>query len=115
MAANPVPQFPLEFAIGESQDNAVIVRCLGKLTSETTQELKAFVKPMFQNYRQVTLDLSGVQYMDSSGLAALVALYTSAIASGKSKLQLVKLSPRVRELLRITKLLSVFEPFGEYL
>jgi anti-sigma B factor antagonist len=114
MAANPIPQFPLQLSVEKSND-AAIVRCHGKLINETSSELRSVVKPLIPENRRVVLDLSDVQYMDSSGLAALVGLYTSAISSGNCKLQLIDLSPRVRELLRITKLLSVFEPFGEHL
>jgi anti-sigma B factor antagonist len=114
MAANPLPQSPLQFDVQQS-DDATTVRCYGKLTSETAPELKSLVKPLIPNNRRILLDLANVQYMDSSGLASLVALYTSAVSSGNCKLQLKDLSPRVRELLRITKLLSVFEPFGEHL
>ncbi len=114
MAANPLPQLPLEFKV-QSSGEKTTVHCYGKLNSETAPQLRALVKPLIPNNRVVVLDLAGAQYMDSSGLAALVGLYTSAVASGKCTLQLIDLSPRVRELLRITKLLSVFEPFGEHL
>jgi len=114
MAAYPVPQLPIQFGVERSAE-ATTVKCYGKLNSDTSPELKALVKPMIAETRRIELDLSGLEYMDSSGLATLVGLYTSAIASGNCRLQLSHLSPRVRELLRITKLLSVFEPFGEHL
>lgn len=114
MAANPIPRLPLELTLSTTPD-ATTVHCVGKLNSETAPELRAFVKPLIPDGRLIVLDLSGVDYMDSSGLAALVGLYTSAVASANCKLKLKDLSPRVRELLRITKLLSVFEPFGEHL
>jgi anti-anti-sigma factor len=49
--------------------------------------------------------------MDSSGLGALVALYISA-KGAKCQLQLVNLSPRIRDLLSLTNVLSVFEECG---
>jgi anti-sigma B factor antagonist len=113
MAANPLP-LPLQFEVQKS-DDATTIRCYGKLNSETAPELKSLVKPLIPHNPRIVLDLAHVQYMDSSGLAALVGLYTSAVSSGNCKLQLKELSPRVRELLRITKLLSVFESFGEHL
>jgi anti-anti-sigma factor len=42
--------------------------------------------------------------MDSSGLGALVGLKVSAINKGLGKLELVNLSPRVRDLLKLTSL-----------
>jgi anti-sigma B factor antagonist len=114
MAANPLPELPLRLDVERSAD-ATTVHCYGKLNSSTAPELKSLVRPMIPDARRIVLDLSGVEYMDSTGLATLVGLYTSAVASKNCQLQLKDLTPRVRELLRITKLLSVFEPFGEHL
>jgi anti-sigma B factor antagonist len=94
----------MEFNI-EALADKTTVRLQGKLNSKTAPELRALVKPLIPDGRLIVLDLSGVEYMDSSGLATLVGLYTSAVASANCKLQLIALSPRVRELLRITKLL----------
>jgi anti-anti-sigma factor len=51
--------------------------------------------------------------MDSSGLGTIVALYISAKNAG-STLELINLSPRIRELFGLTNLLSVFETCGRY-
>jgi anti-anti-sigma factor len=73
--------------------------------------LKTEVKPLLLTKRRVILDLTDLAHMDSSGLGALVALYISA-KGAKCQLQLVNLSPRIRELLSITNVLSVFEAYG---
>jgi anti-anti-sigma regulatory factor len=49
--------------------------------------------------------------MDSSGLGALVALYISA-KGAECQLQLVDLSPRIREILSNANVVSVFEVYG---
>jgi anti-anti-sigma factor len=49
--------------------------------------------------------------MDSSGLGALVGLYISA-KSAKCEFQLHNLSPRIRDLLSLANVLSVFEECG---
>ena len=51
--------------------------------------------------------------MDSSGLGAVVGVYVTAKKAG-CDLQLINLSKRVRELLGLTNLLSVFETTGQY-
>jgi anti-anti-sigma factor len=96
-----------------SHDGAAVVRCTGRLISDTTPLLKAEVKPLLQTHRQVILDLTDLSLMDSSGLGALVGLYISA-KGASCQLQLVNLSPRIRELLGMTNLLSVFESCGRY-
>jgi anti-anti-sigma factor len=89
------------------------VRCTGRLIAETSPLLKNEVKPLLPNKRRVILDLTELSYMDSSGLGALVGLYISAKKSS-CELQLVNLSPRIRELLGVTTLLSVFEACGRH-
>ena len=114
MAANPVtPSLPLQIGIERSNDE-IVARCNGKLTNETTDQFKSEVKPLVTQTKRLVLDLSDLAYMDSSGLGTLVGLYASAKSSA-CELKLINLGPRVKELLRITKLINVFEPFGEHL
>ena len=93
--------------------NATVVRCAGRLTAETGPLLKAEAKPkpLLLKGCQVVLDLSDLVQMDSSGLGTLVGLYISAKTAG-CELELVNLSPRIRELLSLTNVLSVFEACG---
>jgi anti-anti-sigma factor len=92
-------------------EDAIVVRCTGRLTAETSPRLKMEVKALLPNKRPLILDLSELGYMDSSGLGTLVGLYISA-KGAKCELQLLNLSPRIRELLSITNVLSVFETCG---
>jgi anti-anti-sigma factor len=54
------------------------------------------------------IDFADLNYLDSLGLGSLVGLKVSAINKGFCKLEFVNLSPRVRELLRITNLTELF-------
>jgi anti-anti-sigma factor len=54
------------------------------------------------------IDLTDLAFLDSSGLGALVGLKVSSINKGLGKLELVNLSPRVRELLTLTNLSELF-------
>lgn len=92
-------------------DDEAVMRCTGSLTAETSSHLKTEVKALLPKKKWVVLDLSELGYMDSSGLGTLVGLYISAKAA-KSELQLLNLSPRIRELFSMTNLLSVFETCG---
>jgi anti-anti-sigma factor len=51
--------------------------------------------------------------MDSSGLGAIIAVYVSA-KNARCELQLINVSKKIRDLLGMTKLLSVFEIAGQY-
>ena len=95
----------LHTSVGE---DATVVRCTGRLTIETSELLKTEVRPLLMNKRRVILDLSDLAQMDSIGLGAMVGLYISARRAG-CELQLVNLSPRIRELLSMTNIVSLFE------
>ncbi|MGA6956431.1 MAG: STAS domain-containing protein, partial [Candidatus Acidiferrales bacterium] len=47
-------------------EDATVVRCTGRLTSETSPLLKTEVKALLPNKRRVILDLTELGYMDSS-------------------------------------------------
>lgn len=59
---------------------------------------------------RILLDLGEVSYIDSSGLSTLVAGYVSAQKQG-GQLKLLHLTRRIRDLLQITRLSTVFEGF----
>jgi anti-anti-sigma factor len=92
-------------------EEATVVSCTGRLTAETSPLLKVEVKALLPNKRRVILDLTDLVHMDSSGLGTLVALYISA-KGARCELQLVNLTPRIRDLLALTNVLSVFETCG---
>jgi len=90
-----------------------IIRCDGRLTIETAPQLKSKVTPLLVKNGCVVLDLTALQQMDSSGLGAIVGLYISSKRAG-CQLQLINLSARVRELLSMSNLVSLFEGCGRY-
>jgi len=108
-----VPTAPLSFRIYAKED-ATVVECSGRLISGGTEQLRSEVKALFPHARRVILDLTNVIQMDSLGLGAIVSLYVSSKAAG-CDLQLINLSQRVREIFRVTNLLSVFEVYGEHI
>jgi anti-sigma B factor antagonist len=115
MAANPVPIPSSQLTIEVSQlAGAAHITCSGRLTSDTAELLKTRVKALFPDTTTIRIDLGDVSYMDSSGLGALVGIYVSA-KSAHRELKLVHLSDRVRDLLRMSNLLTIFEGYGEYL
>lgn len=92
----------------------MVVECSGRLISGGTDPLRSEVKSLFPQTKHVILDLTNVTVMDSMGLGAIVSLYVSAKAAG-CDLKLINLSKRVRELFKVTNLLSVFEIYGEHI
>jgi anti-sigma B factor antagonist len=62
--------------------------------------------------KKLLLNLSEVSYIDSSGIGELVSGFTTVTNHGGS-LKLIGLSKRVKDLLQITKLYTVFEVFDD--
>ena len=57
---------------------------------------------------KILLNFAEVSYIDSSGLAELVAAFTTVSNSG-GQLKMLNLTKRVQDLLQITKLYTVFD------
>lgn len=58
--------------------------------------------------KKILLNLAEVNYIDSAGLGALISSYTTAKRLG-GQLKLANLTKRIKDLLAITKLITVFE------
>ncbi len=104
----------MKIEIEDKPGNITIFRLQGKLLiGEGDELLKEKIDEFVQNGRQkIILDLSGVPYMDTCGLAELVRSYTT-IARSDGDLRLLKISKRLQDLLSITKLLTVFQIFDD--
>jgi anti-anti-sigma factor len=98
---------PFTYEIELSGDTT-LVKCRGKINHETAGELKQLVKPMIPKCRRIVLDLTDVEHIDSSGLGTLVGLKVSAGSAAYCRLDYINFSPRVKELLNITKLNQMF-------
>jgi anti-sigma B factor antagonist len=87
-----------------------IVDLSGKITmGEGSPTLREEVhKLVAEGKKKIVLNLADVNYIDSSGLGELVSSYTSVKNSG-GELKLLNLTSRVRDLLVITKLVTVFD------
>lgn len=112
---SPVPIPPELKFTSESTPTETILRCTGRITSDTTSLLQSTVRTLMPETKTIVLDLTDVTYMDSSGLGALVGLYLSA-KKAKCKLKLVNLSQRLKELFSMARLAQVFaqeEPVRE--
>jgi anti-sigma B factor antagonist len=63
-----------------------------------------------QGYRKLLLDMGHVSYVDSAGLGQLVQVYATTSHLGGS-MKLLNLTKRLKDLLVLTKLLTVFETY----
>ena len=78
---------------------------------EETNALREKVKSLLAaGQKKLVLNMSNVTYIDSSGLGTLVASHTSARTQGAT-MKLSNLGAKFREILQLTKLLTVFEVY----
>lgn len=97
----------------ERNGATAVVRCHGRLVSGVHDLLYTQVRQIMPDTRRVVLDLTDLTHVDSTGLGTLVRLYVHSRSVGCS-LELINLGPKVRQLLGMTNLLSVFTIVGEH-
>jgi anti-sigma B factor antagonist len=92
-------------------DGVTIVACSGRIVfGEEASGLRESLKRLLETTKRIVLNLSGVTYIDSGGLGTLVGVYSSARAQG-ADIKLTGLGQRLRDVLSITKLATVFEVY----
>jgi anti-sigma B factor antagonist len=104
----------MSLEISESTREGVTILSLkGRITAGETNAIREKVDgEIAAGHLNVILDLSHVDYVDSTGLGGMVICYTSLKRQGGA-LKLVNPNKRNIELLALTKLYTVFEVFTE--
>jgi anti-sigma B factor antagonist len=104
-----------QLTISERQDgNVTILDLNGKITiGEGSVKLRETVRRLLEEgKKQILINLGSVDYVDSSGIGELVSCYTTTKNQGGT-LKLLSLTKKIKDLLQITKLLTVFETFDD--
>jgi anti-sigma B factor antagonist len=91
-----------------------VVDAAGRITlGEGASTLRDSIKSLLaEGKKQIVLNLAEVSYVDSSGVGELVSSFTSASRAG-GRLKLLGVTKRIKDLLQITKLYTVFEIFDD--
>jgi anti-sigma B factor antagonist len=111
MAASPIPTPELKLNT-EQNPEATIIRGTGKISSETAELLQSTIRQLIPGAKRIVLDLTEVEYVDSSGLGALVSVFMAA-NHANCILELANPKQRIRDLFKITKLASIFDVNGD--
>ncbi len=94
--------------------DVVIIDIEGKiLLGEGDVEIKHAVEGhLSKGHKKILLNLAKVPYIDSAGLGEIIRCYTSMRKNG-GDLKLLAPNQRLVDLLSVTKLLNVFDWYGE--
>ena len=80
---------------------------------EGAVSLRNHIRNLFeQSKKKILLNLSAVKNVDSSGIGELIASYTTLSRDG-GQLKLLNLTGKIKDLLVITKLLTVFDSYDD--
>jgi anti-sigma B factor antagonist len=92
----------------------IVVVVSGKLTmGEGASTLRTKIRELVASgSRRIVLNMADVSYMDSSGMGELIAAHTTVTTAG-GEIKLLHLAKRVHDLLKLTKLYTVFEAFED--
>ena len=91
-----------------------ILELHGKVTiGEGSREIREKIRELLDSgNKDILLNLGDVSYVDSSGIGELVSSYTTVTNQG-GQFKLLHLTKKIRELLAITKLLTVFDSYDD--
>jgi anti-sigma B factor antagonist len=94
--------------------NATVVDFVGDITLHNSPAVRKALLDLLRVKRvaRTIVNLQGVKYIDSSGVASLVEAL-KASRDCKTGLALYGLSPTVREVLELTRLLKLFEIYDD--
>jgi anti-sigma B factor antagonist len=92
--------------------DVTVVDVSGRITlGEGSSNLRDGIRSLLnEGHKKLVLNLADVSYIDSSGIGELVSAFTS-VANNGGHLKLLNLTKRVRDLLQITKLYTVFDVY----
>ena len=94
-----------------NQGDVVVIDLAGKLTTgEAPRLLDAITDEIEAEHRLIVVDMKGISYMDSAGIGTLVEALNRTVNQG-GRLVLARPDKKVRDLLSITHLDTVFDMF----
>src|SRR5262249_34275315 len=103
---------PLEIR-DEQREGIAVVTLSGRLTATESGPMREKLTSLATSgQKNIVLDLSKLDYIDSTGLGTLVICFTS-LKKQDGTLKMVNLNKRNVELLILTKLHTVFEVFTD--
>jgi anti-sigma B factor antagonist len=94
-------------------DGVSLVEVSGRLTSFESKAFREMIHGLVRDGNtNIVLNLTDLEYLDSSGVGELVRNYMSVVKKGGA-MKVVGLAPKVEEILKVTQLYQVFPEFPD--
>lgn len=94
-------------------EKASLVDVKGRLTSYEAHAFRDAIQGLIkQGRRNILLNLTNLDYLDSSGVGELVKNYLAVVKSGGA-MKVVGLAPKIEQIFKITQLYQVFPEFPD--
>ena len=102
----------MDVTVEPRSDGVAVVRLVGRLDLASSEAVKQqLVQAVGDGHRQLVVDLDGVDFLDSSGLGALIGgLKVARVARGN--LRIARPNDQVRLVLELTTLDRVLQPYA---
>ena len=93
------------------ENGIVVIAVKGEIDVETSPQLReCFDKLLAEGEHNYVIDMGGVDFIDSSGLAALVMLF-KRVRIGEGDVKLCCIKPEILKIFELTRLNRVFDIF----
>jgi anti-anti-sigma factor len=83
-----------------------------RIDSNISSEFKSFLTKELNNAKKIILNCNGLEFIDSSGLSALVFFYKNGTQKG-TQIKLVNVSEKVLSILEMTGLTKIFQIYND--
>jgi anti-sigma B factor antagonist len=94
-------------------DQISLVEVSGRLTSFESGAFRDAIHQLLrEGQTNILLNLTGLEYLDSSGIGELVRNYLAVVKKG-GVMKVVGLAPKVEEIMKVTQLYQVFPEFPD--
>lgn len=105
MAADQTPVLELKT---EKQPKLITVWCTGKIVIDTWAKLSTTLRKLIRERKPIRVDMSGVTFVDSVGIGAMVSVWASAKKAG-CDFKYRNPNKRVNDVVELTELCHMFE------
>ena len=97
-----------------SREGITVLDLSGRITlGEDSVQVRNTIRDLIgKGQKKILLNMGNVSYIDSAGLGELISAYTTA-ANQAASVKLLNLTKKVKDLLQLTKLYTVFDVYDD--